>query len=1388
MTKKLLFLFFSAEMVRRDTFWAICFWALSFIVLADNRCPEITSNFLDFSVTYNPPHYQINSPIQNIVIDRTTFNDKTTVYLASRNIIEALNSSLDKLWELRTGPVGNPECQFCKSCDIETDSKKLEDTDNQILALDTYFSYLYSCGSSQNGVCYFHQLNLTHQLDPPSISKCLYKKEYNSQNNCPDCVASPLGTKASLVDDGQALFFFVAATVNSTVTQKYGRKSISVRRPLATEDGFFPDVHGFTVLPQFVDSYSIHYVYSFSAGDFVYFLSVQREVAEVPSTYQTRVGRLPRSEWELSHYREVLLECRFEPKRRRRAQDYQQDVVYNALQAAHLGKAGQELAQELGVEASSDILYGVFAETEPGSSKPIHNSALCAFPVSNINEAIEQGVEDCCTPGTERLSRGLNFFQPLEFCPHESMNGNKSCIDTPTLVSKPYYRVDLFNRAMKGVLLTSILVTPIEKKTVAHLGTSDGRLFQAVLRRSGPILFANYSLDEKHPVSSIAAELPPDHLLFITGNKVTKVSKRGPGCHHFLSCNRCLTAPAFMSCGWCEGTCTWREECSTQWRDKSCAPVINEFFPKTAPPDGGTELTLCGMEFQSPLRPYTKASTHLVKVGERDCKVQIEKSNGTYLVCRIETTGADELSKPLAIVVNINKGGVGGSYYIEGKAKISGFTFVKPNVTGILPDFGPKAGGTLITLTGTHLDAGNRRAVTMNGKECRIMSLTPRSTSTSSIVCLTPANEIVQEVVPEVKIDAAQVSTSQSFKYKENPTITMVLPKCGFESGSNITIIGRNLDSIYETTILFEPHEKDFKAVSKVCGPALSSEKMVCSTPPLTIMEDPEPGDLTFTMDGTQGLQKFPFFYCPDAEVIPFEQEDNVLRLQPGQDEVDLHHKKLNLVTDCMKVNMTIGGVDCNAKVLENEVTCRIPKNLTVPSDGLPVKICINGENGLCVDLGRVVIVSQGQPVIGIVLGAFMAMLVVAAFGFLVIHFRKKKRAEKAKKHLSRVSISNINRTVGPTNLSPVGDYRRDAPSTPNTGSSGIMLRSPLYTGSYDGSLVALLAPDKISITSFRPELLEEVKDVLIPAEKLKVHRDRVIGKGHFGIVYHGYYMDPTYREIHCAVKSLNRITDVEEVEQFLKEGILMKGFHHSNVLSLLGILLPNEGLPLVVLPYMKHGDLRHFIRCEQRNPTVKDLIGFGLQVAQGMLYLVQKKFVHRDLAARNCMLDESYSVKVADFGMARDVFDKEYYSIQDHKKAKLPVKWMAIESLQTQKFTTKSDVWSFGVLMWELLTRGASPYPEVDPYDITHYLLKGRRLPQPQYCPDPLFTIMLQCWNPEPEQRPSFSELVYEVKEILSGLAGEHYISLKVTYVNLDQPRPYPAEAESADEMDSTY
>ncbi|ELV13644.1 Hepatocyte growth factor receptor [Tupaia chinensis] len=345
---------------------------------------------------------------------------------------------------------------------------------------------------------------------------------------------------------------------------------------------------------------------------------------------------------------------------------------------------------------------------------------------------------------------------------------------------------------------------------------------------------------------------------------------------------------------------------------------------------------------------------------------------------------------------------------------------------------------------------------------------------------------------------------------------------------------------------------------------------------------------------------------------------------------------------------------------------------------------------------------------------------------------------------------------------------------------------SPILTsGDSDISSPLLQNTVHIDLSTLNPELVQAVQHVVIGPNRLIVHFNEVIGRGHFGCVYHGTLLDNDDKKIHCAVKSLNRITDIGEVSQFLTEGIIMKDFSHPNVLSLLGICLRSEGSPLVVLPYMKHGDLRNFIRNETHNPTVKDLIGFGLQVAQGMKYLASKNFVHRDLAARNCMLDEKFTVKVADFGLARDMYDKEYYSVHNKTGAKLPVKWMALESLQTQKFTTKSDVWSFGVLLWELMTRGAPPYPDVNTFDITVYLLQGRRLLQPEYCPDPLFEVMLKCWHPKAEMRPSFSELVSRISAIFSTFIGEHYVHVNATYVNVKCLAPYPSLLSSQDDID---
>uniref|UniRef100_A0A3Q3PZZ5 Macrophage-stimulating protein receptor n=1 Tax=Monopterus albus TaxID=43700 RepID=A0A3Q3PZZ5_MONAL len=1252
----------------------LCIWLRTQTGSGQHTCPSVSRRLVDFTVKYSLPYFQTDKPIQNIAVSRE--EPQLDVYVGCQNVIEAVNNTMKKIWHVKTGPVGSPECETCNVCNIGTDPGDPVNTDNEVLLFDSNLLYLYICGSTQHGICYSIDVS-SSQPEP----HCLYKKEQNSPSSCPDCLASPLGTIVTTVDEGATLFFFVAASVNATVAQRYPRRSISVVRPLSTEDGFHMVMNGLTVLPGLQDSYRIDYIYSFSTKEYVYFLSLQREnPSKSNSAFQTHLGRLPIMILEVWMYREVILECRFEPKRRRRKRADFKDIVYNGLQAAYFGQAGKDLADELGVDQTDNILYGVFAEVNV-RGQPNKNSALCAFSITNVNHAIDKGVEACCKSGSEQLSRGLCHFQPCENCPHESYEGNDNCSAMPTLVSQPFYRVDLFNSQMRDVLFTAVLVTTLGTHTLGHFGTSDGRILQVILTRNKPLVFSNYSLGEQS-VSRTAAVYSKDSLLFVLGNKMFKVPTVGPGCAHFMTCSMCLTAPRFMNCGWCSGNCSRQDECTSQWNKDSCAPVITEFFPKMAPAGGETLVTLCGWELQSALRPAViGGKTHTITVGSKTlCTVLPENSSSEVLLCKIQEKRPNQ---NLTITLEVNEEKVGGPYSIQGTARMSGFSFVEPSLTEVGPDYGPMFGGTTVTLTGQYLNSGRQREVFFADKHCNIQSVPEGNGTSSSIICQTPSAAEVGQVPVKVVIDKF-VTPPKMFFYKKDPVITSVHPLCSFRSGSRLMIEGQNLDSAHNTV----KYIKIFEHINwTVCNGTNNGTHMECWAPAFQeeMPEDhPGMGRIVIHIDGKHDLWTKRFDYHPDATVIPFEYDDNVLVLKRGDTNVSLHHNKLNTVRTCMKITMTIGGVSCNAKVLLNELTCRIPKDLNIPSEGLPVRVSVNSE---VYDVGMVVYDkhTHHSVIAGIAVGILAALLLGAGLAFIVmVHIKRKMR-------------------------------------------------------------------------------------------------------GHFGTVYHGYLKDSNREEFHCAVKSLNRITDLEEVDQFLREGIIMKGFHHPNILSLLGIMLPKEGLPLVVLPYMKHGDVRHFIRSEKRNPTVKDLIGFGLQVAKGMEYLAQKKFVHRDLAARNCMLDETFTVKVADFGMARDIYDKEYYSVQDHKRAKLPVKWMAIESLQTQKFTTKSDVWSYGILMWELMTRGASPYPNVDPYDITLYLMKGRRLPQPQFCPDALYLVMLQCWNPEPECRPSFNSLVTEVQHILSCLEGEHYINLKVTYVNLDNTMPYPSMTGSADEAEAS-
>lgn len=216
--------------------------------------------------------------------------------------------------------------------------------------------------------------------------------------------------------------------------------------------------------------------------------------------------------------------------------------------------------------------------------------------------------------------------------------------------------------------------------------------------------------------------------------------------------------------------------------------------------------------------------------------------------------------------------------------------------------------------------------------------------------------------------------------------------------------------------------------------------------------------------------------------------------------------------------------------------------------------------------------------------------------------------------------------------------------------------------------------------------------------------------------------------------------------QDFQREAELMSDLQHPNIVCLLGVCTKEEPL-CMLFEYMPHGDLHEFLvqhspRCEGTTQVLDlaDFLHISRQVAAGMEYLSAHHYVHRDLAARNCLVGESLTVKISDFGLSRDVYSSDYYRVQS--KSLLPVRWMPPESILYGRFTTDSDVWSFGVVLWEVFSYGLQPYYGYANQEVID-LVRGRQLlPCPEDCPPHLYALMVECWHEVPNRRPHFREL----------------------------------------------
>uniref|UniRef100_A0A3Q2R0G5 receptor protein-tyrosine kinase n=1 Tax=Fundulus heteroclitus TaxID=8078 RepID=A0A3Q2R0G5_FUNHE len=303
-------------------------------------------------------------------------------------------------------------------------------------------------------------------------------------------------------------------------------------------------------------------------------------------------------------------------------------------------------------------------------------------------------------------------------------------------------------------------------------------------------------------------------------------------------------------------------------------------------------------------------------------------------------------------------------------------------------------------------------------------------------------------------------------------------------------------------------------------------------------------------------------------------------------------------------------------------------------------------------------------------------------------------------------------------------------------------------------------------------ELKQKLQDVMVDRHKLTL--GKTLGEGEFGSVMEGL-LNQEEALLKVAVKTMK--SESKPMEDFLREAACMKEFDHPNVMRLLGVCLQtveSEGYPspVVILPYMKHGDLHSYLLysrlgdCPVYLPSHM-LVKFMADIARGMEYLSSKNFIHRDLAARNCMLNENMNVCVADFGLSKKIYNGDYY--RQGRISKMPVKWIAIESLADRVYTTKSDVWSFGVTMWEIATRGQTPYPGVENSEIYDYLRQGNRLKQPPDCLDCIYSLMFSCWLLSPKDRPSFETLCCELEKALEDLPDPQDPE-EILYVNMDE------------------
>ncbi|KAK3101113.1 hypothetical protein FSP39_001037 [Pinctada imbricata] len=858
------------------------------------------------------------------------------------------------------------------------------------------------------------------------------------------------------------------------------------------------------------------------------------------------------------------------------------------------------------------------------------------------------------------------------------------------------------------------------------------------------------------------------------------------------SCGRCLTLGQEYECGWCNGTCELQAGCSSNWLEPSATcpnPQIFRVSPNIGPIKGQTNVSVTGINLG---KAYTDIKGGVTVAG-MNCVVHADHFElSTKFNCLTDPAPA-EMNGTITVLVD-------GLYRAESSAI---FYFVDPKVEELHPPHGPKSGGTTITIKGKYMNAGTSIMVDLAGSSCKVIRA-----NESELLCQT-SQQVTSDnnVDVEVSFGGYKRLLNQKFKYEEDPVIEHVSNAFSlFSGGTIITIKGERLGLIQNPEIFLERGGQNMTC-QHLLIPS-SQHFLLCNAPPISFVpygmnySETNPMEVHFglNLDGVVTYRnlshqsKFePIKYYPDPDVKFLPEGDKMIKFEQNQKLVIKgRFRSINPMISDVKV--LVGKMMCGEiTASDTAITCNPPEDPGgLDSEGrAPVTLRIGFFR---LDIGYISYF-KAQPddkpiTMGIILGVVLPIIFIIVLLALCIIRRQRKtvppdggipdmlKEEEPKDEEEHIGMNHVSVKADMNGQIPdqdSGPYvselltRIDNEATRQAVSDLLIPRSKINIGEIIGkgvygntyeaqyktckdadsqeqdntvAIKALQGKEQDNTVAIRAlQGKEQDNTVAIKALQGKEQDNTVAiralqgkeqdntvairalqGKEQDNTVaikaLQGKEQDNTVairalqgkeQDNTVAIKALQGCNrDSDSIDAFLVQCVTLRDLQHPNVLPILGVSVSSIDEPFIVRPHLQRGDLRNY------------------------------------------WLQDDKVVKVSEFSVTQ-MYPAEYYNMEDGR-IKDVKKWWAPEAIDNMAFSHKTDCWSYGIVLWELLTRGVTPYPDVEAKDLKEYLNGGHRLKKPRQCPENVYLLMLQCWTDVPNDRPTFQEIGAEISQFISG------------------------------------